>query len=121
MTATMSDYNQEKAYGKAKKRLEDEKGFYTHLTVYIVINIVLLFFMSKLTAFIGADPNDPDFKNWKLWNTFLTPILWGIALLGHGLWVFKEKFFLKKFFKKSIFSKDWEDRKIKEFMDKDKF
>ncbi len=121
MTDTMNDYNEEKAYEKAKKRLDEEKGFYSHLAVYIVINIALFFFMSKLIIFVDANNDDPGFRNWKFWNTILTPIIWGIALLGHGLWVFREKFFLKKFFKKSIFSKDWEKRKIKELMDKDKF
>ncbi len=117
----MNDYSEEKAYEKAKKRLEDEKGFYSHLAIYIVINIALLFFMSKLAIFIDTHNGDPEFRNWRFWNTILIPSIWGIALLGHGLWVFKEKFFLKKLFKKSFFSKDWEERKIKEFMNKDKF
>ncbi|PKV50371.1 2TM domain-containing protein [Aquimarina sp. MAR_2010_214] len=117
----MSNYNEEKAYEKAKKRLENEKGFYSHLAIYIAINIALLFFMSKVMAYAGADHQDSGFNNWKTWNTILTPLIWGIALLGHGLWVFRERSFLKNFFKKSMFSKDWEERKIKEFMDKDKF
>ena len=41
---------------------------------------------------------------------FTTPFFWGIGLLFHGLNVFKHNFH---------FFKDWEERKIKEFMEKE--
>ncbi len=116
----MNKYDEQEAYKKAKKRIEEEKGFYSHLATYVAINIALFFFNSHIVDYIGADLNDPGTQKWFYWNTILTPILWGIGLLIHGLWVFKEKTFLKKYFNKSVFSKDWEERKIKEFMDQDK-
>ncbi|WP_459212668.1 2TM domain-containing protein [Aquimarina rhabdastrellae] len=92
------------AYKRAKKRVDDEKGFYTHLVVYIVINTVLLF--------VNSDFLDDGLKNWSSWHLFITPFFWGIGLLIHALRVFS---------KISLFGKDWEERKIKELMDKDSF
>jgi len=38
MTTGMSE---EQIYEQAKKRVEEKKGFFIHLTVYIVVNIML--------------------------------------------------------------------------------
>ncbi|MBQ0732684.1 2TM domain-containing protein [Aquimarina celericrescens] len=100
----MSDYKNKVAYEKAKKRVENEKGFYSHLTAYVIINIALLF--------INADLGEADLNDWFRWNLLLTPILWGIGLIVHGIYVFG---------KIPSFSKAWEERKIKELMDKDDF
>lgn len=92
-------------YGRAKKRVDDIKGFYSHLTVYIIINIVLLVF--KLDIFENGEFNIPSYH----WSYFATPFFWGIGLLFHGLWVFGP----------SITSiKKWEERKIEQFMEKER-
>ena len=82
-------------YEKAKKRVEEIKGFYSHLIVYVVVNIGL-FFLNLFTS--------PGFW-WFYW-----PLLgWGIGLFFHAMGVF-------------VFSKfpgkQWEERKIKEVMNK---
>ncbi|GAA4274890.1 2TM domain-containing protein [Aquimarina gracilis] len=100
----MKDYKNNKAYERAKERVEKEKGFYSHLTAYIIINIALLF--------LNADFGEPDLNNWFRWNMLLTPALWGIGLLFHGISVFG---------KTPSFGKKWEEKKIKELMDKDDF
>ncbi len=100
----MTDYKDKKAYNKAKKRVEAEKGFYSHLTAYIIINIALLF--------INSDLGDVDINNWFQWNLLMTPVLWGIGLVAHGIHVFG---------KIPTLSKTWEEKKIKELMDKDDF
>jgi len=91
-------------YNRAKKKVDDIKGFYSHLTVYIVINLLLL--ALKLNIFEGGlvDINVPN------WSYFTTPFFWGIGLFFHGLWVFGHSL-------KSI--KKWEERKIEEFMQED--
>ena len=38
---TISD-NEKKKYEQAKKRVEEIKGFYTHLIIYVLVNIFLL-------------------------------------------------------------------------------
>ncbi|WP_103865430.1 2TM domain-containing protein [Aquimarina sp. I32.4] len=100
-------------YNKAKKRVEDEKRFYNHLIVYIIINIVI-FVVNMGTDRITTDQN---FTEWLDWNLFITPVLWGIGLAIHGLRTFRKN----AFFSKTIFSKEWEERKIKELMDEDDF
>ncbi|MES5955703.1 2TM domain-containing protein [Bacillus fungorum] len=83
-------------YLRAKKRVENLKAFYIHLTVYILINL-MLFFIN-----ISSDSS-------KLW--FLYPLGgWGIGIVIHGLTTFPF----------GIFGKEWEERKIKEYMEKDK-
>ncbi len=100
----MNDYKNKGAYEKAKKRVENEKRFYSHLTAYIIINIALLFINSGFV--------DEGFNNWLDWHLYITPIAWGIGLAAHGISVFG---------KIPTFGKDWEEKKIKELMDKDDF
>ena len=90
-------------YERAKKRVDEIKGFYTHLTIYILVNTFLLISASGL--FGGLDS-----LHFPHWAHFTTPIFWGIGLAFHGLYVFQ--------FKSGLFKK-WEERKIKEYMDKD--
>ncbi len=88
---------EDKDYEKARKRVDDLKGWYSHLTAYIVVNI-FLFLLNALSS--------PG--NW--W--FYWPLLgWGVGLASHGLATFAWMPFMKD---------DWEERKIKEIMDRRK-
>ena len=90
-------YQNEERYFKAKKQVEEIKGFYGNLTAYIVINIFFLILNLKTS---------PEHV-WFFW-----PMLgWGIGVIFHGFKVFNYMPFL---------SKNWEDKKIKEFMEKEK-
>lgn len=86
-------------YREAKKRVKTIKGFYIHATVYVVVNIFLIFINVK---------SDSDPLNI---NNFWTAILWGIGLAAHGLSVFMPNF---------ILGKNWEEEKIRELMNKNK-
>lgn len=91
-----NNYQEEERYFKARKRVEEIKGFYGNLIAYIVVNIGLMV-VNLLTS--------PGY----LW--FFWPMLgWGIGVLFHGMKVFNYMPF---------FGKDWEEKKIKEFMDKE--
>ena len=82
-------------YQEAKKRVEDIKGFYFHLVTFILVNAVLVV-INLLTS--------PEY----LW--FIWPIIgWSVGLVIHGFSVFS-----------NIWGKSWEERKIKEIMEKDK-
>jgi len=93
-------FNKEDAYIRAKKRVDAIKGFYWHLASYIAVNIFLIVVIA-----INSDGN--------IWNfgTFSTAFFWGIGLGFHALGVFGKDF---------ILGKDWENRQIKKYMDKDK-
>lgn len=94
-----SDFRREEAYLRAKKKVETLVGFYWHLAVYIIVNAFLI-------LLIGLYSGD----GFRGFGTYATAIFWGIGLLFHFLGVFGPDF---------IFGKDWEKRKIKEFMDKE--
>jgi hypothetical protein len=93
-----TDYNtQESIYRKAQKKVEDIKGFYGNLTSYIVVNIGLAA-LNLITS--------PS----HLW--FLYPAIgWGIGVAIHGMSVFNYMPFL---------GNDWEEKKIRELMEKEK-
>ncbi len=99
----MEYYNEEK-YNRAKKKVKDIKDFYKHLTIYLIINSILII--------INLGVFQSGFSNIKIptWPMFTTPFFWGIGLLFHGLHVFHKDFGL---FKK------WENRKMKEYMEKE--
>jgi hypothetical protein len=92
-----SNYKDEERYFSAKKRVEEIKGFYGNLLAYILVNIFFLI-LNLVTS--------PEY----LW--FFWPMLgWGIGVVFHGLKVFNYMPF---------FGKEWEEQKIKEFMEKEK-
>jgi len=72
MTTGMSE---EEIYDKARKRVEEKKGFFIHLAVYICVNIGLVLIWAFAAG--GGYP-------WFFW-----PLGgWGIGLLFHFLEVF---------------------------------
>lgn len=97
-----NQFEREEAYLRAKKRVDQIVGFYWHLAAYIVINIFLI-------ILIGTQRNDGS-SFWSF-GTFATAFFWGIGLCFHFLAVFGPGF---------LFGKNWEDKKIKEFMEKEK-
>jgi len=84
-------------YEDAKKRVNELKDFYYHLISFIGVNILLLIIdlLSSPRSF------------WFYWVT----IFWGLAVILHGsqVYIFKGKFL----------GKEWEEKKIKEIMDKE--
>ena len=89
---------------RAKKQVKDIKGWYNHLTVYIIINILMQLFYSG--AF-GAE----EFTLYvPFWARFMTPFFWGLGLAGHGIHVFRGRFI------KNLF-KSWEEKKIKKILE----
>ena len=73
MTAQLSD---EEILKIAKKRVEEKKGFFVHLCVYIVVNIGLVL----LWWWTSGGSGHPWFV-WTLGG-------WGIGLIFHALGVF---------------------------------
>ena len=87
---------------KARKKVKEIRGFYQHFAAYIIVNIFL--FIIKL---VNLDPGENFFE----WGTFITAISWGIGLFFHWYGVFGPDF---------VLGKDWEEKKIKEMMEKKK-
>ena len=87
-------------YFAAQKRVKSIKGFYIHFTVYVFVNIVL-----SIQIYLNTQN---DF--WR-WESFSAALFWGVGILAHGTSVFGSNL---------LFGNNWEERKIKEFMEKDK-
>ncbi len=102
------NYSNEELYRRAEKRVKQIKGFYWHLFWYLAVNIFLTFGSSIRGFFENGtfDLGGLTLENFSVW------FFWGIGLAGHWLHVFGKNIF---------FSRDWEEKKIREFMEKDKF
>lgn len=100
------------AYKKAQRRVKKIKRFYRHLTVYIVVNILLVYFGLRGVDFIEINSPEADTRVvfWLFWNVLSVPILWGIGLLIHGLCVFNPKINIVK---------HWEERQLQKILEKE--
>lgn len=85
-----------------RKRVKAMSGFYKHLTAYIGVNIFLW-----IIHIINMDPNDSFFQ----WGTFSTAVFWGVGLFFHWYSVFGATL---------VLGRGWEERKIKELLEKEK-
>jgi len=88
--------NDEK-YEEAKKRVKELKDFYRNLITYVAVNILLIV-INLITS--------PD----SLWFYWVT-IFWGIGIVLHASKVF--------ILKGKFLGKEWEEKKIKEIMEKE--
>lgn len=89
--------DEKSSYFKAQKKIEEIKGFYGNLSSYIVVITGLA--ILNITTYSE-----------HLWF-FYPAIGWGIGVVMHGLKTFDYMPFLDK---------DWEERKVKEIMEKEK-
>lgn len=87
-------------YREAAKRVKRIKSFYTHLVVYVVINIVIFV--------VNAQSSSEGIWHWR---NFTTAFFWGIGLASHAISVFLPG---------AILGSDWEEKKIKQLMEKEK-
>tara|TARA_R110000787_G_scaffold149049_1_gene263036 strand:- start:46 stop:384 length:339 start_codon:yes stop_codon:yes gene_type:complete len=101
------DYDKGNKLKRAKKHVAELKGFYVHLVVYLAVNVFIT--TAKIVRNLG---NGESFME-AFWDfgTFAVWLFWGIGLLFHGLKVFSYNPF---------FNKDWEDRQIRRYMEKEK-
>lgn len=93
-------------YNAAYKKVKKIKGFYSHLKIYFIVNVIII--VSSLTR--DHQANGIDFSGLYEWHTYSTALFWGIGLVAHGLSVFGSNWF---------FSEDWEQKKIQKYMDKE--
>ncbi|RXG23756.1 2TM domain-containing protein [Leeuwenhoekiella aequorea] len=93
----MENLDKESRYFQAKEQVRELKKFYGSLMSYVLV-------IGGLAA-LNYYTNELRYP-WFLWPAFG----WGIGLLFHAA---------KAFNWNPIVSKDWEERKIKEFMDRE--
>ena len=94
---TQETHIEEKRYLKAKERVEQIKGFYGNLISYCIVIPFLWWLNYRTTDFL-----------WAIFPTFG----WGIGLFFHGMEAFGYNPFL---------GRRWEEKKIKQLMEKEDF
>jgi 2TM domain len=91
----MENIQQHPDYAAARHQVRKLSGFYHHLSIYIMV-------ISGLALInLISSPS----RLWFLWTAFG----WGIGLLAHASRVFRLN---------GKFGKDWEQKKIRELMEK---
>lgn len=86
---------EEQRYKKARRKVKKLKSFYSHLLTYLLI--------ASFLTFINW------YSNYGNWWVIWVWIGWGIGLAFHAIGLFKSNI---------LFGDDWEERKIKEEMEK---
>jgi len=100
------EFKNDESYEIAYKKVKKIKGFYSHLKIYIIVNAIII--ISSLNRlYIGNHFEIRGFNNWEI---FSTAFYWGIALAIHAFTVFGPDIF---------FSRDWEQKKIQKYMNKE--
>jgi len=92
-----TNYLEEERFYQAQKRVKEIKKFYEHLTVYLLVNPIVIV-VNLMTS--------PGYL-YFIWSI----LGWGIALILHGLTVFNFMPF---------FNKEWEEKQISNLLKKEK-
>ncbi len=92
----LDDRSEDNIYEHARKRVEDLRGFYSHLAVYLVVNLGL-FIINRV-----ATPR----SHWFVW-----PLIgWGIAVALHAVVLVLE----------GPWGQRWEERKTRQLVEKER-
>lgn len=93
----------------AYKRVQELKGYYRHIGIFVIVNgTLLLLKLGVLTSFLPETfPKESYYYDWINANI----LIWGVILAVHSIIVLRHRF---TFFKK------WEERQIQKYMDEDK-
>lgn len=94
---TQEEFIDDKRYQKAKEKVETVKGFYGNLIAYCIVIPCLALVNYKTTSF-----------PWVLFPT----LGWGFGLLTHGMEAFGYN---------PLWGKRWEEKKLRELMEKEDF
>lgn len=92
----METGEQDARYQRARKRVEDLKGYYVHLTVYLIINFGLFLI---------------DWLSGGGWWFFIPLLGWGVGLAIHTVVVFLVE---------GPTGRSWEERKIRKLMEEER-
>ena len=97
MVKKMSNYDDE-SYKKAKSKVEAVKKFYSDLVIYIVANAIFIIINLVFTP--------------STWWFMFPLIIWGAFILYDAFTIFV--------LEKKFLGKNWEEKKIKEYMENEK-
>jgi len=94
-------FNEQQRLERARKKVQAIIGFYKHFVVYLAVNIIALAY-SWFTL--------EEAEEFFTFSNFSMTLFWGIGIVFHAAGVFGKNIFL---------GSNWEDRKIREIMEKE--
>ncbi|WP_353779407.1 2TM domain-containing protein [Winogradskyella sp. 3972H.M.0a.05] len=106
MMNTKESYRDEGIYFRARHRVERVRKYYTHLIIFLVVNIII----STGKVIRNLNNGETFEEAFFDFNTFSVWIVWGLIIIIHTIAVFGFPL---------ILGKNWEERKLKQFMDED--
>ncbi|MFH6604312.1 2TM domain-containing protein [Maribacter algicola] len=91
---------------RARKKVEELKGFYWHMAIYLTVNLFISISKISRNMFSGESFGEGflEFETFAVW------VFWGVGLAFHAVKVFSLN---------PIFGKKWEERQIKKYMEQD--
>jgi len=89
-------------YREAARKVKRIKNFYVSVFIYVAVNLFILY--------LNYSDLGPNATIWHI-EYFILPLIWGAVLLLYGISVYFSGFML---------GSKWEERKIKELMDKER-
>lgn len=102
----MSNLNLNKK-ARAEKRVKELKGFYVHLMIYLMVNVMISTVITVSLVYEG-DSFFEAFFNFGVWSTW---VFWGIGMAFHAAKVFTYNPFLNK---------EWEERQLQKYLEEDR-
>lgn len=101
-----NDPEMNQRYLRAKKRTLLIRKFYKHLSIYFIVNTIISFYKVRGYMRRGDSFEEAFFQL----DTFIVWMIWGVFVLLQAVRTFKSNV---------ILGADWEEKKIREFMDKE--
>ncbi len=102
-TTRYNDANRKKKYLRAKKRTEELRKFYKHVIIYVVVNLAISIF--KLRVYMRDGESFEEVMG-RL-DMYIVWIIWGVFLLLQAIKTYRSNV---------ILGSDWEEKKIRQFM-----
>ena len=101
----MKQHTQAEKYARAQKRVAEIKKFYKHLAFYLLINFLFI----GRRIYKDIIQGDSFLEAFTAIENYTFFFWWSVFLIFHAAKVFGFP---------NLFNKDWEERKVKEYMNK---
>lgn len=102
------EFSANEEFNLAYKKVKEIKHFYWRLTIYLIVNVAII--VSNLNDdFFQIGNKGSDYGIFDL-KTYTIAIIWGIVVLVDALRIFGPNIF---------FTKNWEQKKIQKYMDRE--